>query len=94
VADDGSLTYHGITLYGTIDMGLAYQSHGTPLNGSAGLGLEYLAFSVIGYQGTTAGMGDTENAATGSCSEPLLSSTAGKMASGTRPALALPTPKR
>jgi predicted porin len=42
LADDGSLTYHGITLYGTIDMGLGYQTHGTPLNGSAGFGLEYL----------------------------------------------------
>ena len=41
-ADDGSLTYRGITLYGTIDMGLGYQTHGTPLNGSAGFGLEYL----------------------------------------------------
>jgi hypothetical protein len=42
VADDGSLTFHGITLYGTIDIGVAYQSHGTPLSNSAGLGLEYL----------------------------------------------------
>jgi len=30
VADDGSLTYRGITLYGAIDTGLAYQTHGTP----------------------------------------------------------------
>ena len=35
VADDGSLTWHGITLYGGIDMGLAYQTHGTPLSNSA-----------------------------------------------------------
>ena len=42
IADDGSLTYRGITLYGTVDMGLGYQTHGTPLNGSAGFGLEYL----------------------------------------------------
>jgi hypothetical protein len=41
-ADDGSLTYCGITLYGTIDMVLGYQTHGTPLNGSAGFGLESL----------------------------------------------------
>jgi predicted porin len=41
-ADDGSLTYHGITLYGAIDMGLAYQTHGTPLSNSAGFGLGYL----------------------------------------------------
>ena len=41
VADD-SLTWHGITLYGTVDMGLAYQTHGTPLSNSAGFGLAYL----------------------------------------------------
>src|ERR1700751_5359658 len=28
-ADDGSLTFHGITLYGAIDVGVTYQSHGT-----------------------------------------------------------------
>src|ERR1700692_4199290 len=39
VADDGSLTWHGITLYGAIDMGLAYQTHGSPLSNSAGFGL-------------------------------------------------------
>ena len=42
VVDDGSLTWHGITLYGAIDMGLAYQTHGTPLSNSAGFGLGYL----------------------------------------------------
>jgi predicted porin len=42
VADDGSLTWHGITLYGGIDMGLAYQTHGSPLSNSAGFGLGYL----------------------------------------------------
>jgi predicted porin len=42
VADDGSLTWQGITLYGGIDMGLAYQSHGTPLSNSAGFGVGYL----------------------------------------------------
>ena len=26
VADDGSLTFHGITLYGTVDLGVAYQT--------------------------------------------------------------------
>jgi predicted porin len=41
-ADDGSLTWHGVTLYGGIDLGAAYQSHGTPLNGDYGPGLEYL----------------------------------------------------
>src|SRR5581483_9067840 len=41
-ADDGSLTWHGITLYGAIDTGLTYQTHGTPLSNSAGFGLGYL----------------------------------------------------
>ena len=30
--DDGSLTYHGITLYGIVDIGLQYQTHGAPLS--------------------------------------------------------------
>jgi predicted porin len=42
VANDDSLTWHGITLYGAIDMGLAYQTHGAPLSNSAGFGLAYL----------------------------------------------------
>jgi predicted porin len=29
---DGALTYKGITLYGTIDLGLQYQTHGAPIN--------------------------------------------------------------
>jgi predicted porin len=41
-APDGSLTWHGVTLYGGIDLGVGYQSHGTPLNGDYGPGLEYL----------------------------------------------------
>lgn len=42
VTDDGSLTWHGITLYGAVDMGVAYQTHGAPLSNSAGFGLGYL----------------------------------------------------
>jgi predicted porin len=30
--DDGSLTYRGITLYGIVDIGLQYQTHGAPLS--------------------------------------------------------------
>jgi hypothetical protein len=37
LAGDGSLTYHGITLYGTIDTGLTYQNHGAALNQNVGL---------------------------------------------------------
>lgn len=40
-AADGSLTYHGVTLYGGVDLGVAYQNHGTPLNTDYGPGLEY-----------------------------------------------------
>lgn len=31
-ADDQSLTMYGVTLYGTVDVGVTYQNHGTPLN--------------------------------------------------------------
>jgi predicted porin len=41
-ADDGTLTWKGITLYGAVDIGVGYQSAGTPLNGDYGPGLEYL----------------------------------------------------
>ena len=40
-ADDGSLTWNGITLYGTVDVGVAYQTHGTPLSQDWMVGLEY-----------------------------------------------------
>jgi predicted porin len=39
---DDSLTWHGITLYGLVDMGVTYQNHGAPLSNTAGLGLNYL----------------------------------------------------
>jgi len=32
-ADDGSLTWHGITLYGAVDVGVGWVSHGLPENG-------------------------------------------------------------
>ena len=41
-AVDDSLTWHGITLYGLVDMGVTYQNHGAPLSNTAGLGLNYL----------------------------------------------------
>ena len=31
-ASDDSLTWHGITLYGIVDLGLQYQTHGAPIN--------------------------------------------------------------
>jgi predicted porin len=30
--DDDRLTFHGITLYGTVDIGLQYQTHGAPIS--------------------------------------------------------------
>ena len=41
-ASDDSLTWHGITLYGQVDLGVAYQNHGAPLSGTSVLGLNYL----------------------------------------------------
>lgn len=32
VADDGTLTWHGITLYGTVDVGVTSQTHGSAYN--------------------------------------------------------------
>ena len=36
------LTWKGITVYGTIDGGVAWRSHGTPFNGTSAQGAEYL----------------------------------------------------
>jgi predicted porin len=41
-ADDGSLTWNGITFYGVVDIGVAYQTHGAPLSQDWGNGLQYL----------------------------------------------------
>ncbi len=40
-AKDGSLTYHGITMYGGVDLGVGYQSHGAPLSSVYGPGRNY-----------------------------------------------------
>src|ERR1700691_4779851 len=40
-----SFSMAGVTLYATIDVGYAYQSHGVPLNSSFPGGLEYQAFT-------------------------------------------------
>ncbi len=37
-----ALTYLGVTLYGGVDLGVAYQTHGTPLSSTYGQGLEEL----------------------------------------------------
>lgn len=41
-AGDESLTWNGITFYGTYDIGVAYQSHGTPLSQDWFVGVQYL----------------------------------------------------
>ena len=42
MAGDSDLTWNGITLYGTVDIGVAYQTHGAPLNDYFPTGLAYL----------------------------------------------------
>jgi len=39
--DDDSLCWKGICLYGTLDMGIAYQSHGAPANQFSGVQYQY-----------------------------------------------------
>src|SRR5271166_6341738 len=39
IPDD--LNWHGVTIYGTVDVGYAYQTHGAPLGGAFYPGLEY-----------------------------------------------------
>jgi predicted porin len=51
-ADDGTLTWNGVTLYGTVDIGVAYQSHGAPLSQDQYVGLDYLV-SKNGNKSTT-----------------------------------------
>ncbi|WP_018973405.1 porin [Rudaea cellulosilytica] len=51
-ADDGTLTWNGVTLYGIVDIGVAYQSHGAPLSQDQYVGLDYLV-SKNGNKSTT-----------------------------------------
>jgi hypothetical protein len=36
------LTWNGITVYGTIDGGVTWRSHGAPFNGTSAVGVDYL----------------------------------------------------
>src|SRR5258708_35869293 len=36
------LTWNGITLYGTIDGGVTWMSHGAPFNGASAVGADYI----------------------------------------------------
>ena len=46
-----ALTWNGVTVYGTIDVGYVYQTHGAPLSGALPTGLEYRAFSAKNLRG-------------------------------------------
>ena len=46
-----TLTWNGVTLYGVIDVGYVYQTHGAPLSGALPSGLEYRAFSAKNLRG-------------------------------------------
>src|SRR5580704_14164367 len=42
IATSCPLSWYGITIYGTVDTGVTWQSHGTPFNGTSAVGQEYL----------------------------------------------------
>ena len=42
IATDCQLTWHGITVYGTIDAGVGWQSHGAPCDRRSAVGASYL----------------------------------------------------
>jgi predicted porin len=42
IATDCVLSWYGITFYGTVDMGVGWESHGTPFNGAIATGVEEL----------------------------------------------------
>jgi hypothetical protein len=42
IEEVSGLTFHGVTLYGTVDLGVAYQTHGAQLNLDSPQGLNYL----------------------------------------------------
>ena len=53
IAQDDSLTFHGVTLYGVVDIGLQYESHGAPFSdyhpaGSANIVQKNSRSSVLG----------------------------------------------
>jgi predicted porin len=55
---DDSLTWHGITLSGQIDMGLTYNSHGAPASPLGGV--QYNYFPVANSQGPIFGLGSNQ----------------------------------
>jgi len=61
---DGPITWHGVTLYGTIDVGYAYQTNGRPL-GYIVSDLEYMPFGLVTRNLT----GQSQSTLTGSALE-------------------------
>jgi predicted porin len=56
--DDDSLCWKGICLYGTLDMGVTYQTHGVAANPLAGV--QYFYFPVATSQGPVFGIGSNQ----------------------------------
>ncbi|MCW2285818.1 putative porin [Rhodoblastus acidophilus] len=60
IAGDGPLTWHGLTLYGSVQAGLAYLTHGAPFSGFAASSYPYLISKysnrpVFGFAGNNYG---------------------------------------
>src|SRR3989440_6076961 len=62
IATDCQLTWHGITVYGTIDAGFGWQSHGAPWDPRSAVGASYL----VQKQNNSALWGPAPNALTNS----------------------------
>jgi predicted porin len=54
-ADDSSLTWGGVTLYGTYDIGVVHDDHGTPVSKYWGQGVDYLIAKQSNTSRTTVG---------------------------------------
>src|ERR1700689_1264255 len=71
-----SLSLGGVTLYGTVDVGYAYQSQGVPLSSQYVGGLEYQAFTTTrnfaGSQSTVAESGLEQSKIGIRVSEPMV----------------------
>jgi predicted porin len=59
---DDSLCWHGVCVYGLVDMGVGYQNHGAPLNSMSTVGVNYL----ISKQSNGSYFGAAPNALSGS----------------------------
>jgi predicted porin len=53
--DTPALTYAGVTLYGTVDVGIAYMTHGAPLSQTWGPGLPYFVQNFSNHSILSAG---------------------------------------